>query len=165
MGYDLTDFQNESYGVMPKGKYEAFVEKIEIKVAKTGTEYLNVYFRLRSDVEQPYKNKVLFEKIFKEKETDIFNRKRITSLLKASNPNFRLQYDTLEDILEEITGSKLIINVGVKEDEYMGEEVNFITFFEPTKQGDKTLEEATPATPTGQDKKEEEQLEVDDLPF
>lgn len=147
MAYDLNEYKDlNDYGLVDKGKYEAVVEKIEIKTASTGTVYLNIQYRIRSDVDQPYGNRVIFETIFKEKDSDYFNRQRLTKLVKATCENSDLYFESIDDILESIAGKKLIINVAIRHDEFRDADINYVSYYEPPEAGDKVLE----TTATGQ---------------
>lgn len=167
--YDLTG-QDSGFDLIPKGKYEVIAEKIDIKQFSTGTEYIHIHFRIRDDIEQEYSNRVIFERIFKEKGTEIFNRRRLTSLLKACIKEPKLNYDGIEEILETIVGSKLVINVGQRHDEYWDEDENYVSYYEPTQHGDKLLGSVNapaPESPKKELKYEDTTLNVeeDDLPF
>lgn len=148
MAYDLNEYKDSNdYGLVDKGKYEAVVEKIEIKTASTGTVYLNIQYRIRSDVDQSYGNRVIFETIFKEKESDHFNRQRLTKLVKATNENINLYFNSIDDILESIAGKKLIINVAIRHDDFRDADINYVSYYEPTKAGDKVLETTATGKP------------------
>jgi len=145
MSYNLTDFKDENdYDVVDEGKYEAIIEKFEIKVAKSsGNEYVSIQYRIRSDVDQKYGNRVIFDILTKESTGDFFNRKKLTRLIKAAYPiNPPLDFATLDDIFNQLLGKKIIINVRISENEYNGEKnkQNYVYFYEPTKFADKTLD-------------------------
>jgi len=164
--YDLTG-QDSGFDLIPKGKYEVIAEKIDIKQFSTGTEYIYIHFRIRDDIEQDYGNRVIFERIFKEKRTEIFNRRRLTSLLKACVKEPKLKYDGIDEILETIVGSKLVINVGQRYNDHWDEDENYISYYEPSQHGDKVLGDVS--EPANEEAKQYEDttlnVEEDDLPF
>lgn len=183
MAYDLTDYKDESFGLLDKGDYEVILDKIEIKQSSNGNEYATLQYKVRSDVDQSFKNRVLFDTIFKEKDkegriTGFYNRARITKILKAIFPeNTPLNFQSAEDIFETMVGHKLVVNVNQKYDEFWGEDKNYIVYFKPTKHGDKTLDtsagsevkkEVSSQTESEKDDLYESTLNLindDDLPF
>lgn len=183
MAYDLTDYKDESYGLLDKGDYEVVLDKIEIKQSSNGNEYANLQYKVRNDVDQSFKNRVLFDTLFKEKDkegriTGFYNRARITKILKAIFPeNTPLNFQSAEDIFETMVGHKLIVNVNQRHDDYFGEDRNYIAYFKPTKHGDKTLDTSAVAEvknespkQTGSEKESPFEstkyiISEDDLPF
>lgn len=173
MSYDLRDVKDD-FGLIADGEYEAFLDVIQIKQAGTGTKYINVQVRIRDDIEQAHQNRVLFDAIWENKSTGVFNRQRLTRILKACFPeNTPLNFEGVDEILETIAGQKLRIVVKTEYDDYNDEDVNKIHYYKPTKNPDKTIAPTQsggygrPATP------EEELQETadnvitndDDLPF
>lgn len=144
MSYDLSNVKSD-YTLLDKGDYEVIVDLIEIKTASTGTEYINITYKVRDDVEQEFKGRLIFETIFKEKGTEFFNRVRLTKLIKATHPeNAPLQFESIDEILESIVGKKLVVNVNSKYDEYMDADKNYVAFYKPTENGDKVLTKSQP---------------------
>jgi len=157
MSYQLKDFEaEEEYGLIDEGDYEAIIEKIEIKISKANNEYVNITFRIRDDVEQKFKRRVLFDKLFKEKDangmhTEYFNRKKITRIVSAVFPkDTPFEFESFDDICDAIIKHKLIIHVGItkEEDDYTGKKQNFIYYYKPTEHGDKVLGEEKSAAKT-----------------
>lgn len=64
MGYSFKSVQNNG-GMMAEGDYEVYVKKCEFGETKTGTECISFDFVVRADVEQPYQNKHIFKKFYK----------------------------------------------------------------------------------------------------
>lgn len=150
--YDASD----SNGLVKAGDYEATIERIEKKTLPSGKEKLSIMYRIRSDVEQPYKNKCLFEDIWSERDNpNMFNRKRINQLLGTQNPEDGQVFETINDVIDFLTGCNLIIHVAVELDTYHGEDVNTISFYRSSKIKPQTLNES----------KAEETIKDDDIPF
>ena len=151
--YDASD----SNGLVKVGDYEATIERIERKTLPSGKEKLSIMYRVRSDVEQAYKNKCLFEDIWAEKnEPGVFNRKRLNQLLGTQNPEDGAVFETINDIIDFLTGCNLIIHVVVELDTYHGEDVNTISYYRSSK--------IKPQTLTSEDVKKEV-IADDDIPF
>lgn len=150
MGYNLEDYKNESFGLLENGEYEAFIEQIEIRKAQSsGNEYISLQIRIRDDVDQSFGNRVLFDNVFKEKDsagnqTEYFNRSKLTRILKATIPaDTPLEFESVEDILETVAGQKVIAVVKTRKDDYRGEDVNYISYYKQTNVPDKVLEVST----------------------
>ena len=60
------------HDLVAEGDYEVYIEEIEKKTLPSGKEKLSVRYRIRADVEQEYKNRVLFEDIWAEKQNPEF---------------------------------------------------------------------------------------------
>lgn len=166
MAYDLSNVKDD-FGLMGKGDYEVVVEKIEVKEYSTGTQYLNFWMRVRTDVEQAFQNKMVFDKVNQVKETGKFQIQRLSRIYKAANPDEEnLKFDNLDTLLDGIIGKKLIAHVDVKYNDYFDEDENVVVFYKPTKHGDKTLDgigtSNPPASGVGSDNVI---VDEDDLPF
>ena len=51
--------EDEEYDVLKEGDYECYIEKIVEGVSSTGSKYLRVQLKVRDDVEQEGKNRVV----------------------------------------------------------------------------------------------------------
>lgn len=148
MSYELEDFKTEEYSIIENGEYEATLDKIDVKTSKNGNKYATLTYRIRDDVEQKFQKRILFDNLFKEKDangnaTEYYNRKRLTKIIKAIFPeNTPLNFNTIDDIFDEIVDHKLIIVVNHSHDDYYDKEKNYISYFKPTKHGDKKLDES-----------------------
>lgn len=161
MSYNLTDVKDD-YGLIASGEYEAVLEKVELKQYSTGTEYINLQYRIRTDFDQEHQNRVMFDKILKEKGTNIFNRQRLTRILKACIPeDTPLNFGSLDDILDTIVGKKVRIVVSQRYNDFFDEDENFIHYYKPTKEPDKELGKPEVESTTSSDVIDD----IDDLPF
>lgn len=144
-------YSKESSGLMKDGDYEVVIERIERKVLTSGKEKLSIMFRVRSDVEQPYQNKCVFEDIWQEKENpQFFNRKRINQLLGTQDIKEGTTFATINKIIEAITGAYLIVHVGTVFDDYRGEDVNTVSYYKSSKHKPQKLCGVQPVkTPSG----------------
>ena len=145
--------------LLKEGEYEVFIEKATIKTLSTGTQKISLQFRVRTDVEQEGKNRVIFEDIWKEKENkQFFNRKRLNQLLGTQQFKDGETFETIEKILEAITGANLIVKVGIDFDDYYNRDINYVSYYKSSKAKAKTL---------GETKEPVKAKEIDDkdLPF
>lgn len=154
--------RNQTTQPVPEGDYEVIIERIDRRVAPTsGREKLAIQFRIRSDVEQPQKNRVLFDDVWTEKDNpEFFNRKKINQLLGTQKDlEDGTKFDTVNDVVQYLIGRELIAHVKVKFDDYRGMDVNGIAYYKPSKATPKAIkvEDPKPVDPT--------EAEEDDIPF
>ena len=127
-------YESSNYGLVAAGTYET-VLSASFKRAQSGTEYINLGFKIRDDIDQENQNRIVFEKVFKDKETGEYKTKRLQKILSIQGdpkkvPNARYNFDSIEDIIQFINGFAVKIGVKIGEpDEYHEEEYNYITFF------------------------------------
>ena len=141
------------------GDYEARLEVMEVKTLPSGTEKLSLMWRIRDDIEgQSYGNKVLFEDIWREKESpEHFNRKRINQLLGTQKDIKEGEvFDNINKIIAYMVGRNAVIHVDNVFDDYRGEDVNKVSYYKSSNQLPKKLNTKT---------NEDFVVNDDDLPF
>lgn len=150
--------QNDTFSLIPDGEYEAQIERIEKRETASGKRKLSVQFRIRSDVDQQCKNRVVFEDIWAEKDNpDFYNRKRLNKLIGTQKIEDGHVFGDIDDVIGFLTGAYLIISVGKEFDDYTGEDRQRVRFYKPSKNGAKEIG----AKPEPADANDAE----DDLPF
>lgn len=158
--FDQKAADASSYELLKEGEYEVFIEKATIKTTTTGKQKIALQFRVRTDVEQEAKNRVIFEDIWKERENpNFFNRKRINQLLGTQHFTDGTAFENVEKLLEAITGTNLVIKVGIDFDEYYKKDVNYVSYYKTTKAGAKSVG-SKPET-----KAAAKEIADEDLPF
>ena len=151
-------YNEEESELKPEGDYEVFVEKMEVRVLSTGTEKLYIQYRVRSDVEQAYKNCCLFEDIWKEKENpNKFNGKRINRLLGTQKLQKGTTFNGINDIINFMLGKRLVVHLVQQYDNYRQATINSIAYYKPTKEAPKQLGD--------KEAPKKEELSEDELPF
>jgi hypothetical protein len=141
-----------TYGLIDEGKYEVFIKEALIKTTINGKEKIAIQFKIRDDVQQKFQNRVIFEDIWKERETEFFNRKRLNQLLGTQSFEDGKTFDSIQDLLQSLKGINLVIKVNKEMDDYKNEEVNSVYFYESSKHKPKTI-----AAP--------KEIKDEDLPF
>ena len=149
------------------GDYEARLENIERKTLPSGAEKLSLMWRVRDDIEgQSYGNKVLFEDIWKEKQSpEHFNRKRINQLLGTQNVKEGTVFNNINDIITFMVGRNAIIHVDEVFDDYRGEDVNKISYYKTSNNQPKKLGDIAPATPSSRFADDDKVVNDEDLPW
>jgi hypothetical protein len=112
-------------------------------------------------VEQEAQNRVIFEDIWKERENpQFYNRKRLNQLLGTQHLSDGTSFESIEKLLEAITGANLVVKVGIDFDDYYKKDVNYISYYKSTKAAAKavggTKEQKKPAA---------KEIADEDLPF
>jgi hypothetical protein len=100
MAIQFTGKVETSYSPVPKGDYEAKL-RVEKDKTKAGTEYIKVTSIIREDVKQDIEGqggRLVFDGIYKSKETGIYNAKRIDYIL-AAIPNAKLEFEGYDDLI------------------------------------------------------------------
>jgi hypothetical protein len=129
MSYKYDATQANEYGLIEEGTYEVILEKAETKTLPSGKEKIAIMFRIRTDIEQPFQNRVLFEDIWKERDTEFFNRKRLNMLMGTQKFENGKTFASIAELLDELIGSFLQIKVVKTYDDYKQEEVNSISYY------------------------------------
>lgn len=126
--------KNDTTSLIKEGDYETKIEKLEVKTLPSGKEKLAITYRIRTDIEQPYGNRTVFEDIWAERENpQYFNRKRINQLLGTQDIADGTVFDGVNDIIDYLVGKCLVIHVAVVLDEYRGEDVNTVSYYKSSK--------------------------------
>lgn len=160
--YDASD----ANGLVKEGDYEALIERMEVKTIPSGKNKLSVMFRIRSDVKQPYGNKVMFKDIWAEKDNpEVFNRKQINQLLGTQKIEDGQEFASINDVIRFLENAPLIIHVSIEFNDYRGEDVNTISYFKKTKVVPQTLGGEKPSADKPTKPIVEGIVEDDDLPF
>lgn len=146
VSYDTNNLINE-------GEYEVQLERMLEGETPSGKRKLDLMFRFRDVEGQGYVNRVLFDTIWKERETEYYNRRRINMLLGTQHYEDGKTFKNIQEIIDEMLGSYLRIKVVVAYDDYRKEDVNKIQYYMSSQNQPKKLES----------KKVE--VSEDDLPF
>jgi len=159
----------EEFELLPENDYEVVLEKIEQKQTPSGKKKLQLSYRVRSDVDQEFKNRVVFEDIWEEKDNPgIYNHRRLNKLMGTQeNINEGDQFDTIQDVINFLNGVYLQVHIVKEVDPYDNKEKNRVAFYKKTNHGSQKLDdEVTSPSPSESKKSEVESFfESDDCPF
>ena len=152
MTYTFT--QETSYDLIPDGEYEATIEKVNLASTKNGKEKIAIMYRLRSDIEQGQQNRVVFEDIWKERDADFYNRKRLNQLLGTQHFQTGTEFNSIDDVMDALKGVNLILVIRTEHDSYRDEDVNKVAYYKSTEHKPQSLS-SKPVV----------EVSEDDLPF
>lgn len=145
--------------LLPAGKYECTIEKIEKRTTPTnGRNYANIQLRVRGDVEQECKNRVIFDTIWTSKDDNTsFDEHKINRML-GTQPDVKegREFNTYDEVFEFLVGRYVKVALDKILDTYDGKEKNRVKFYDTTEH---------PAQSLGGSKNLPEVEVDDDLPF
>lgn len=102
------------------GTYAVRFEKYELKQMQNGVDYINLWFRIREDVDQPCKKFVFFEKIFKSKETGEWLPYVLQNMGKVFKFKDGKTFKSVSEFLKECVGKVCTITLETKEETHNG---------------------------------------------
>jgi len=105
------------------GTYEVVIDKVNEDATKTGSEYINFWFRIRNDIKQPSHNQVVFNKVWKANKGENagrYNASMINTLAKNAQLQNGKSYGSLDELLTDFSGKPLQATVKNETSEYNG---------------------------------------------
>ena len=159
MSNSYTFTKEESYALLAEGEYEVRIEKIEEQVSKNGKKNISIMFRVRDDIEQEGKNRVIFESIWKEKDTEFYNRKRLNQIIGTQHFEDGTVFKDINDVLSHLKNVVLIAVIKQVFDDYRQEDINVISYYKTSQHLPKALDTAPVKNNT------EKIVAEEDLPF
>lgn len=112
MALTFTAKLENTYELIKEGEYE-FILKAEWKQTKDGNPYINFVWQIRKDVEQENAGRIIFDPLYRNKETGEFSASRINGLLSAI-PNVKLDFEDYDDLIQYMNGQCMRAKVGIK---------------------------------------------------
>lgn len=112
MGYTFN--KDEVFEKMPKGDYECFIESMILgETAERSEPKINIRLRVRDDLEQNMKNRVIFDSIYLDKNNpNVFDTKKINRILSSQSDIKDNQYfETIQDVIEFLVGKSVLISL------------------------------------------------------
>ena len=136
-----------------EGEYEVVIERMTEGETPNGKRKIDLMFRFRDIEGQGYINRVLFDTIWKERDTEYYNRRRINMLLGTQDFEDGKTFKNIQAIIDEMLGSFLRIKVVIAFDDYRNKDVNKIQYYMSSQHKPKKVE------------KKVEEVAEEDLPF
>lgn len=108
----------EGNTLKPEGDYEVIILKAEKATTPNGKEKIAVRYVIRNDVDQKFKNGLIFDDIWKKREpneddlsVDGFNYGQLMALASAARLPDGKEYENLDAFLAELTGKPLKVHL------------------------------------------------------
>lgn len=117
---------NEGSSVKEEGYYEVIIDAAEVRtIPSSGKQKVGLCYVIRNDVEQKYRNGLIFHDVWKKREpneddmqVDGFNFGQLMSIASAAKLPDGQEYETLDKFLAELRGKA--VRVHLFHDEYNG---------------------------------------------
>jgi len=123
-GFSL-DFENTFEGTgIADGTYEVVISLTGEDATKNGAEYAEFRLTLRNDIDQKHKNMIIFEKLWKTKDTGKYNMMMFNTIGKAAQLPKGKSYSSMNELLGDYVGKPLKVTVKNEESEYNGKTYN-----------------------------------------
>lgn len=129
MAYVYDQKKAQDYNCIPKGEYEVYIEKMRLQETPNNKKKVAIQFRIRSDVDQAFQNRVLFEDLWQEKDSGLYNTNRLNKILNTQPIEDGKTFENIEEIITFLEDKPLMIGVYISFDEYLQEDVNKISYF------------------------------------
>ena len=85
-------------GGIQDGTYETVITKFEENATQAGTEYVDARLTIRNDIDQKYKNNIVFHRIWKAKATGKYDMRFFNTIGAAAQLQKGKQYSSIEEL-------------------------------------------------------------------
>ena len=159
MSLDLEQFAGKKeFPVLDNGDYEVIVKLTKGTTQDKSKDYLNCDFFVRDDCEQKFKGSHVFDKMWRDTTNpQWFDLKKSGTMLitQKGKEGYRGKFDEVDEFIQYMNDTPMIITVVKKYDDYSAKEVNEVKYlsYKPSKLGAYVKPEApqAPATPNLED--------------
>lgn len=107
-------------GGIQDGTYETVITKFEENATQAGTEYVDVRLTIRNDIDQKYKNSIVFHRIWKAKATGKYDMRFFNTIGAAAQLQQGKQYSSIEELFKDFLGKPVRVTVKNETSEYNG---------------------------------------------
>lgn len=120
-GFSL-DFNNtfEGFQKIEDGVYEVVIDHATEDATKSGAEFTNFQMTIRNDLDQPFKNQKIWERVFKAKATGQYNMLMFNTIGKAAGLQSGKVYNSFNELLDDYRGKPVQVYVENEKSEYNG---------------------------------------------
>lgn len=154
ISYTYTADDTKDFQPLPEGDYECYIDSFILGSSSTGNEYIRVKLRVRDDVEQEGKNRVISDFIRKEEDGIHFNQKKLNRIIGTQKIESGTTFKSIDEVGDFLKGRDLIAHLKISE--WNGKKDNTVFYYKPT---------ANPSKSIASPKKEEAVIADDDMPF
>lgn len=110
----------EQFSSVENGTYEVVVATAEQSASKSGTDFLDIRLKIRDDFQQKFRNNLIFDKVWINKETLQYPEWALQRYAKAVKIPEGVEINTIEQFLDIIKGKTLKITVKNEQSESNG---------------------------------------------
>lgn len=105
-------------GGIQDGTYETVITKFEESATQSGTEFVDVRLTVRNDIDQKYKNNIVFHRIWKAKATQKYDMRFFNTIGSAAQLQQGKQYKSIEELFQDFLGKPVRVTVKNETSEY-----------------------------------------------
>ncbi|WP_409328375.1 DUF669 domain-containing protein [Staphylococcus saprophyticus] len=105
-------------GGIQDGTYETVITKFEESATQSGTEFVDVRLTVRNDIDQKYKNNIVFHRIWKAKATQKYDMRFFNTIGAAAQLQQGKQYKSIEELFQDFLGKPVRVTVKNETSEY-----------------------------------------------
>lgn len=167
-GFNLDFSKKTQGGAIKDGSYEVVVNRASEEATPSGAEYIELDLIVRNDVDQEFKNKHIFAKVWKAKATGKYNEGTIMAIADALNLKDGATYNSFEELLADFVLKTAFVTIKTEESSDKKYKNTNVTYWDKTntkgvmnhefKKGDEPI--FGPSKPT-----QSIAVQDDDLPF
>lgn len=110
----------EQFSSVENGTYEVVVATAEQSASKSGTDFLDIRLKIRDDFQQKFRNNLIFDKVWINKETLQYPEWALQRYAKAVKIPEGVEINTIEQFLDIIKGKTLKVTVKNEQSESNG---------------------------------------------
>lgn len=110
----------EQFSSVENGTYEVVVATAEQSASKSGTDFLDIRLKIRDDFQQKFRNNLIFDKVWINKQTLQYPEWGLQRYAKAVKIPEGVEIDTIEQFLDIIKGKTLKVTVKNEQSESNG---------------------------------------------
>nr|DAU16357.1 MAG TPA: Protein of unknown function (DUF669) [Caudoviricetes sp.] len=110
----------EQFSSIEDGTYEVVVAQAEQSASQSGTDFLDIRLKIRDDFQQKFRNNLIFDKVWINKQTLQYPEWALQRYAKAVKIPEGVEVNTIEQFLEIIKGKTLKVTVKNEQSEYNG---------------------------------------------
>lgn len=110
----------EQFSSVENGTYEVVVATAEQSASKSGTDFLDIRLKIRDDFQQKFRNNLIFDKVWINKQTLQYPEWALQRYAKAVKIPEGVEINTIEQFLNIIKGKTLKITVKNEQSESNG---------------------------------------------
>lgn len=129
--FEVNHSEANEGGLLPVGDYEVVVKKAQEDKSPSGAVNINMHLAIRNDIDQKFKNKIIFASIWRTKDTGEYNKSLLNTVAKALQiPNGK-KYSGLAELIADFVGKTA--KVTIHHDEYNGKTNERVKYWNQSK--------------------------------
>lgn len=103
--------ENVGYSLIEPGTY-AVTLSAEWDKTKAGDEYIKLTFKIKKDVEQDFGGRIVFDGIYKDKETKVLKEDKINAIL-STVKNPQTHFEDYDELIQYFNGLEMAVDIEI----------------------------------------------------